>query len=224
MYELLTILGIVGLLGFGLLVAAAWLTWRRIRRIPRMLAGNPITIDGLLPVWRRIRRIPGMLARNSITIDGLLLDTASLRRLPSNPKTARLAWRISRHQRRLVQCIHSACRSGADLGALPALLPRLEAAGAQLRTALAHPTGSPGASKDLQNQVDRHLATLTDLTDAVADAAVAAAHDQQLARQAEDAALGLRLRTDAYTQLMAASDPTRPFAPFTPATPAAQRS
>jgi hypothetical protein len=44
---------------------------------------------------------------------------------------------------------------------------------------------------------------LADLTDAVGTATVAPTVDESLAREAEQAALGLRLHTAAYTELMA---------------------
>jgi hypothetical protein len=52
-------------------------------------------------------------------------------------------------------------------------------------------------------RVTGHLRTLADLTESVDRAAGVPAADSSLAREAEEAALGLRLHAAAYTELMA---------------------
>jgi hypothetical protein len=192
MLEFLTVVGLVVLLIVGVMVTTAWLALRRIRRSRLVAVGTQAVAVGTQAV-----------------ADGLLALTA-LRLRPTPHRGAALrALRLSREHRLLRQRVAAAQRSGAYLGDVPSLLPRLEAEGRRLRAALGRLVGSPAAGRDLLAQADRHLATLADLTEAVGGVdSVPAAYDG-LAREAEEAALGLRLHTAAYTELMAGDGPRR---------------
>ena len=178
MLEFLTVVGLVVLLTVGMLVTTAWLVLRRIRRSRLVAVGTQAVADGLLA-----------------------LTACRPGRTPHRGAALR-ALRISREHRLLRQHVVAAQRSGAYLGDVPALLPRLEAEGRRLQAALGRLVGSPAAGRDLLAQVDRHLATLGDVAEAVRGAASVPAADDVLAREAEEAALGLRLHTAAYTELM----------------------
>src|SRR4051794_39500953 len=171
MLEFLTVVGLVVLLIVGVLVTTAWLALRRIRRSRLVAVGTQAVADGLLAL------------------------TACRPRRTSNRGAALRALRISREHRLLRQRIIAAQRSGAYLGDVPALLPRLEAEGRRLHAALGRLVGSPAAGHDLLAQADRHLATLADLAEAIGGATSLPAADDGLAREAEEAALGLRLHT-----------------------------
>jgi hypothetical protein len=179
MLEFLTVVGLVVLLIVGVLVTTAWLALRRIRRSRLITVGTQAVADGLLAL------------------------TACRPRRTSHRGAALRALRISREHRLLREYVVAAQRSGAYLGDVPQLLPRLEAEGRRLREALGRLVGSAAAGRDLLGQADRHLATLGDLAEAVRGAASVPAADDVLAREAEEAALGLRLHTAAYTELMA---------------------
>jgi hypothetical protein len=185
MLEFLTVVGLVVLLVVSAGVTAAWLVLRRIRRSRLLAVGAQAMADGLLALTAlRVRRTPHR--------------GAALR-----------AVRLSRGHRLLRQRVAAAQHCGAYLGDVPALLPRLEAEGARLRAALGRLVGSPAAGHELLAQADRHLATLADLTEAVDGAtAVPTAYDG-VAREAEEAALGLRLHSAAYAELMAADGAVR---------------
>jgi hypothetical protein len=99
--------------------------------------------------------------------------------------------------------VADARRAGVHLGDVPALLPRLEAEGRRIRAGLAQLVGSSATASDLRARADRHLATLADVSEAVAAAARMPTADESLARDAEEAALGLRLHAAAYTELLA---------------------
>ena len=185
MLEFLTVVGLVVVVVVAVLVATTWLALRRIRRSRLVAVGTQAVADGLLAL------------------------TACRPRPTSNRGAALRALRISREHRLLRQRITAAQRSGAYLGDVPTLLPRLEAEGRRLHAALGHLVGSPAAGRDLLAQADRHLATLADLTEAVGSAASVSTADDALAREAEEAALGLRLHTAAYTELITADDPRR---------------
>jgi hypothetical protein len=185
MLEFLTVVGLVVLLVVGVLVTSAWLTLRRIRRSRLVALGARAVGDALLG-----------------------LTACRLRHTPNRGAALR-ALRISREHRLLRQRVAAALRSGAYLGDVPTLLPRLEAEGRRLRAALGRLVGSPVAGRDLLAQADRHLATLTDLLEAVDSATSVPAIDDSLAREAEDAALGLRLHNAAYAELMTSADPGR---------------
>lgn len=185
MLEFLTVVGLVVLLVVSVLVATAWLAVRRLRRSRLVAVGTHAVADGVLAISAcRLRPTPHR--------------SAALRAL-----------RISREHRLLRQRVVAAQRSGAYLGDVPALLPRLEAEGRRLHTALGQLVGSPAAGRDLRAQADRHLATLADLAEAVGGATAMPAADDALAREAEEAALGLRLHTAAYAELMTADEPRR---------------
>lgn len=180
MLEFLTVVGLVVLVVVSGLVAGAWLALRRIRRSRLVAAGTRAVADGVVAL-------------------------SAVRLRPTAHRSAAVrALRISREHRLLRQRVVAAQRSGAYLGDVPALLPRLEAEGRRLHLALGRLVGSPSAGHDLFAQADRHLATLADLTEAVGTATSARAADEVLAREAEEAALGLRLHAAAYTELMAA--------------------
>ena len=185
MLEFLTVLGLVVLLVVAVIVTTVWLVLRRIRRSRLVAVGTQAVADGLL-------------ALTAFRLRPTLHRGAALRGL-----------RISREHRLLRDRVAVAQCSGAYLGDIPALLPRLEAEGRRLRAALGRLVGSPAAGHDLLAQADRHLAMLAELTEAVGDAASAPAADDALAREAEEAALGLRLHTAAYTELMATDSSPR---------------
>ncbi|MBW8767752.1 MAG: hypothetical protein JF630_16575 [Geodermatophilales bacterium] len=173
------LVGLVGLVVVGVLVATTWAALRRIHRSRLVAVGTQAVADGLVA-----------------------LTAFRLRPTPHRGAVLR-ALRISREHRLLRQRITAAQRSGAYVGDVPALLPRLEAEGRRLHAALGRLVGSPAAGHDLLAQADRHLISLADLTEAVGAATAVPAADDGLAREAEEAALGLRLHTAAYTELMA---------------------
>lgn len=185
MLEFLTVVGLVVLLVVALVVTTAWWTVRRVRRSRLVAAGTRAVADGLLAL------------------------TAVRLRPTTNRGAALRALRISREHRLLRRRVAAAQRCGAYLGDVPAVLPRLEAEGRRLRAALGGLVGSPVAGHELVAQADRHLATLADLAEAVGGATVVPAPGDALAREAEEAALGLRLHTAAYTELMTPARPGR---------------
>jgi hypothetical protein len=179
MLEFLTVAALVALLVVGLLVTTTWLVLRRLLRSRLVVTGTQLVADGLLA-----------------------LTACRLRPTP-NRTAALLALRISRGHRLLRQRMAAAQRAGAHLGDVPAVLPRLEVEGRRIRAGLAHLVGATTAGHDLLAQADRHLTTLADLDEAVGTATLVPTADEGLAREVEEAALGLRLRTAAYTELMA---------------------
>jgi hypothetical protein len=179
MLEFLTTAALVVLLVVGVLVTTAWVALRGIRRGRLVVTGTHLVADAMLAL-------------------------AVCRPRPTLNRAAALpALRISRRHRLLRQRITAAQRAGAYLGDVPAVLPRLEADGHRIRAGLGQLVGSTTTEHDLLAQADRHLAMLADLTEAVGTATLASAVDESLAREAEQAALGLRLHTTAYTELMA---------------------
>jgi hypothetical protein len=179
MLEFLTTAALVVLLVVGVLVTIAWVALRRIRRSRLVVTGTHLVADTMLAL-------------------------AACRPRPTLNRAAALpALRISRRHRLLRQRVTAAQRAGAYLGDVPAVLPRLEADGHRIRAGLRQLVGSTTTEHDLLAQADRHLAMLADLTEAVGTATLAPAVDESLAREAEQAALGLRLHTTAYTELMA---------------------
>lgn len=179
MLEFLTVAAALALLVIGLLVTATWLTLRRVRRSRLVASAAHLLADGMLalPALR-----PG--------------------RTP-NRAAALYAVRISRGHRLLRQRVAEARAAGAHLGDVPAVLPRLEAEGRVIRAELGRLVGSTTAGYDLSARAVRHLRTLSDLTGAVTEAVSVPQADESLAREAEEAALGLRLHAAAYTELMA---------------------
>ena len=178
MLEFLTAVGLVILFVVAVLVTAVWLVVRRIRRSRLVAVGTRAVADGLL-----------------------VLNASRLRPTPHRGAAVQ-ALRISREQALLRQRVAAAQRAGAYLGDVPSLLPRLEAEGRRLTAALGRLVGTPTVGGDLRAQADRHLATLADLSQAVGAAATVPPADDVLARDAEEAALGLRLHAAAYTELM----------------------
>jgi hypothetical protein len=179
MLEFLTVAALVVLFVVGLLVTIAWLSLRRLRRSRLVATGTQLLADGLLAL-------------------------SACRPRPTSHRAAALqAVRISRGHRLLRERVTAAQRAGAYLGDVPPVLPRLEAEGRRIRAGLGHLVGSATAGHDLLTQADRHLAMLADLTEAVGTATLVPATDESVAREAEEAALGLRLHTAAYTELMA---------------------
>jgi hypothetical protein len=179
MMEFLAVLAGGALFLVCLLVLVVWMAVRRIRRSRLVALGTQAVADG-----------------------ALALSAARLRPTP-NRAAALQAVRISREQRRLHLRVIEARRAGLHLGDVPALLPRLEAEGRRLRAGLCQLVGSTAAGDELRARADRHLATLADVSEAVAAAARVPGADSMLARDAEDAALGLRLHAAAYAELMA---------------------
>jgi hypothetical protein len=183
--EFLTVLALVALLLLGVVVAVGWLALRRIRRSRLVAAGMQLAADGVLVV-------------------------SACRPRPTPHRAAALqALRVTRAHRVLRERIAVAERAGAHLGDVPALLPRLEAEGRRLRDGLGRLVGSTAAAADLLAAAEAHLATLADLTEVVDAAGRTPARDEHLARDAEEAALALRLQTAAYTELTAADVPSR---------------
>jgi hypothetical protein len=178
MLEFLIVVALVGLVLAGLLVGTAVFLLRRILRSRLVVAATDLVTDGVLAV------------------------SACRPRATPNRAAALRALRVSRAHRLLRERVAVAQRAGAHLGDVPAVLPRLEAEGRRLRTALGRLVGSTAAGQQLLDRADRHLAVLADLTEVVDTAADAPAADDMLARDAEEAALGLRLHTAAYTELM----------------------
>jgi hypothetical protein len=178
MLEFLTVAALLMLMVFGLLVTGAWLAVRRIRRSRLFVTTAHLLADGMLaaPALR-----PG--------------------RTP-NRAAALQAIRISRGHRLLRQRVAAARAAGAYLGDVPAVLPRLESEGRRIRADLGRLIGSAAAGDELSARAESHLRTLADLTEAVGGAASVPTADESLGREAEEAALGLRLHTAAYTELM----------------------
>jgi len=89
---------------------------------------------------------------------------------------------------------------------VPAMLPRLQAETDRIRAGLGRlPSTTGPAARELLTAADRHLATLRDLTDAVAAAQALPAAESTLRQEAEEAAHGLRLYAAAYAELTGVS-------------------
>jgi hypothetical protein len=187
MLEFLTVAAVVGLLLLGLLATAAWVLFRRLRR-SRLVATVQVVVAG------------GAVVRAACRPAAMRNRTAALRVL-----------RLTRAQRVLQQRVADAARTGAYLGDVAAVLPRLQAETDRIRTGLGrlHSPTTPGG-RELLAVADRHLATLTDLSDAVATTLVLPPAEGTLAEEAEEAARGLRLYAAAYAELT--SDRTAPTA------------
>ena len=179
MLEFLTVAVLLVLLVVGLLVTGAWLTVRRVRRSRLVVTASHLLADGRLAV-----------------------PALHPRRTP-NRGAALPALRISAGHRLLRQRVAEAQAAGAYLGDVPAVLPRLEAEGRRIRAELGRLIGTTAAGHELTVRAESHLRTLADLTEAVDGALSVRAADESLAREAEEAALGLRLHTAAYTELLA---------------------
>ncbi|MEU2348505.1 hypothetical protein [Modestobacter sp. NPDC049651] len=177
MLTLLTVLAVSVLLVLGVLTTAVWTGVRRVRRSRLVVTGRDLASDGaaVLAACR-----PGATPHRGAAVRAV---------------------RIAREQQLLRQRVDSARRAGAHLGDVPDLLPRLEAEGRRLRTALGQLVGVPVAGDELLARADRHLATLADLSAAVATAVVPPA-DEDLAQEAADAARGLRAHRAALDELL----------------------
>jgi hypothetical protein len=182
MLEFLALIAVAGLLVLGVLATAVWRLYRRLRHSRLITA-----------------------ARTVVAVGAPLLATcrpAAIR----NPAAALRLLRLSRAQRELRRRVADAARTGAYLGDVPAMLPRLQAETDRVRAGLgrlpgaANPTG-----RELLAAADRHLATLTDLSNAVAATLVLPAAEGTLVQEAEDAARGLRLYAAAYAELTSSS-------------------
>jgi hypothetical protein len=185
MLEFLAVTAVVGLFVIGLLVTAVWLLLRRVRRsrlvttARAVAAGAAVLLVACRPSAVRNR-------------------TAALRVL-----------RLTSAQRILRRRVAEAARINAYLGDIPAMLPRLQTETDRIRTGLARlQSAATPATRDLLAAADRHLATLTDLSDAVAATLALPAAEGTLAREAEEAARGLRLYAAAYAELT--GTPTTP--------------
>ncbi|MGZ4550060.1 MAG: hypothetical protein ACXVF0_11195 [Blastococcus sp.] len=178
MLEFLTVVALCVLFVVGLAVTTAWLLLRRVLHSRLVVVGSQMVADGMLAL------------------------TALRPRPTANRAAALRAVRISREHRLLRDRVTAAQRAGAYLGDVPAVLPRLEAEGRRIREGLGRLVGVTTADHGLLARADRHLATLGDLTEAVAAATGVPVADETLAHEAEEAALGLRLHAAAYTELM----------------------
>jgi hypothetical protein len=187
MLELLTA-AIAGLLALGLLATAGWRLCRRLRRSRLLTTARALAAGGALVL------VAGRLAA------------------ARNPAAALRVLRLTRAQRVLRQRVADAHRTGAYLGDVPAMLPRLQAETDRIRTGLGrlHSAATPGG-RDLLAAADRHLATLTDLSDAIVATLVLPAAEGALTQEAAEAAHGLRLYAAAYTELT--GSPTASTAP-----------
>jgi hypothetical protein len=179
MLEFLTVTALVLLLVVGAVITIGVLALRALLRSRLVTTGRELLADGVTAV---AACRPGPIAHRA----------AALRAL-----------RISHAHRRLRQRVTEAERLGIHLGDVPTVLPRLEAEGRRIRVGLGRLVDGGADGGDLVARADRHLATLADLGDAVGAATSVPAADDSLARDVEEAALGLRLHAAAYRELMA---------------------
>jgi len=190
MLEFLIVVALVGLLLTGVLVGTAVLLLRRLLRSRLVLAATDLVTDGVLAV------------------------SACRPRATPNRAAALRALRVSRAHRLLRERVAVAQRAGAHLGDVPTVLPRLEAEGRRVHSGLSRLVGSAAPGDELLDRADRHLAALADLIEVIDSAARVPSPDEGLARDVEEAALGLRLHTAAYAELTAPDrahpDPRRP--------------
>src|SRR4051812_9359042 len=182
MLEFLTVIAVAGLLVLGVLATGVWRLYRRLRR----------------------NRLVNT-ARMVVAVGALLRATcrpATIR----NPAAVLRVLRLTQAQRELRRRIADAARTGAYLGDVPAMMPRLEAETDRVRAGLGRvPSAANPTGRELLAAADRHLATLTDLSDAVAATLVLPAAEGTLVQEAEDAARGLRLYAAAYAELTSSS-------------------
>lgn len=183
MLEFLTVAPAAGLLVLGLLSAAAWRLVRRLRRSRLITTAHTVVAVGA----------PLLAAGRPAGADARAAVLAVLRMTGS--------------QRALRRRVAAAARTGAYLGDIPAMLPRLQAETARISTGLCHlgSTATPG-SPDLLAAADRHVVVLTNLSDAVAATLALPPAGDTLSQEAVDAALGLRLYAAAYAEFV--TDPT----------------
>jgi hypothetical protein len=177
MSEFLAVATVVGLLVLGASATAAWRLYRRLRRSRLVTTGRAVATGGLV----LLAACPTAMRNRS----------AALRVL-----------RLTRAQWTLRQHVAQAAGTGAYLGDIPAMLPRLQAETDRLRTGLGRcQSDATPAGRQLLAAADRHLSTLADVTDAVGTALALPAAEGTLAQEAEEAARGLRLYAAAYTEL-----------------------
>jgi hypothetical protein len=182
--DLVLALGVVVLVVVTALVVAAWLVWRRIQRSSAMA-----------------------LAREAAGYGGMAVTAWRLRSAPDR-STAALALQISRAHARLRHQLTVAQRSGADVGDVPALMPRLQAEGVRIGSGLRSVAVLPSASTPrLLDEARVHLSAVEDLGDAVRTATLTSAADGTLVRDAEEAAMALRCRATAYEELITPAPP-----------------
>jgi hypothetical protein len=178
MLEFLAVVAVAGLLVLGLLATAAWCVYRRVRR--SRLVTNA----------------------RAVVASGALADAVCRPAAVRSPAAALRVLRLTRAQRVLRRRVADAARAGAYLGDVPAMLPRLQVETDRLRTGLGRlPSAATAAGRELLTAADRHLATLTDLNDAVTTTLGLPAAEGALSQEAEDAARGLRLYAAAYVEL-----------------------
>lgn len=159
---------------------------------------------GLWVVVRHIQRSRAIALVREMAGYGSMAVTAVRLRSGPDRTTGVLALRISRAHARLRQQVALAQRSGVELGDVPELLPRLQAAGVTIGRGLRHAAVGPAApATRLIEEARAHLETVEDLSDAVRTAAVTSTADGTLARDAEEAASALRCRAAAYEELIA---------------------
>ncbi len=161
----------------------------------------------VLGVWllvRAVRRSRALAVAREVGSYGAMVVTLCRTRSAPDRDSAALALRVSRAHARLRRQLALAERSGAHLGDVPALLPRLQAEGNRIATALRQlavvPTPAGGR---LREEARVHLAAVADLESAVQESVLATATDELLARDVEDAAVALRCRAAAHAELRA---------------------
>ncbi|SFL86415.1 hypothetical protein [Geodermatophilus ruber] len=187
MLEFLTVIAVAGLLVLGLLTAAAWLLFQRLRR-------SRLTTT----------------ARTVVAVGPLILATCRPATVRNPVATLRML-RLTRAQRELRRRVGDGVRTGAYLGDVPAMLPRLQAETDRIRIGLGRqPGAATPAGRQLLAAADRHLATLTDLSDAAAATLALPAAEGTLSQEAEEAAHGLRLYAAAYAELTGPTASTVP--------------
>jgi hypothetical protein len=165
-------------------------------------------VTGSWLLFRRIQRSRALALVREAAGYGSMAVTACRLRTGPDRATATLALRITRAHARLRHQVTVAERCGAHLGDVPALLPRLQAAGVTIGKGLRHAAVVPTASAArLLDEARLHLATLEDVSDAVRTATLACTADGTLARDAEEAAEALRCRAAAYEELVAPTAP-----------------
>src|SRR4051812_14316360 len=172
MMEFLTVLAVGALLVVCLLVMAAGMAVRRVRRSRLVTFGTQAVADGVLALTAApLRPPPNRSAalqapplspeQRPLPQRGTHAQRSGVPPRPTPNRSAALqALRISREQRLLRQRVTDAQRSGVHLGDVPAVLPRLEAEGRRLCAGLSQLVGSTATGHELRVEADHHLATL----------------------------------------------------------------
>lgn len=135
--------------------------------------------------------------------------TAWRRRSFPTRASAILALRVSRARGQLRRQVTQAERTGAHLGDVPTLLPRLQTAGDRISCSLLHQqahTLTP-SGRGLLDEAQVHLSLLADLSDAVRTSTLLPEARSDLTRDAADAAQALRCYTAAYQELISPAAP-----------------